>query len=145
MASGKDIEYGGIREVPPVVETFYFVEDLHWQGEEVIAEMARQLDAEDRREAVAKSSRSKWATEILMEELWARVKKRRDIRRWSRQIILDKTNKVILCNRVIRNLVADLVDKSEEEAKKARIEVGNKKRKELVEREGWTWLTGTRR
>ena len=46
---------------------------------------------------MAKGSRQFWAAEFLLEDLWKRVKTRRDVARWSRQILFDKLRKVVLC------------------------------------------------
>ena len=121
-----------IREVDPC-ETHYFVEFLEWPEDEVLAAVARQQDAEDRHEVVARASRARWAQDLLLDLLWARVKMKRDIKRWSREIILSKLDKVILNRNIIFHLVDRIVEDKEEEKRKKRVEIGRKKRDELIE------------
>ena len=42
----------------------------HWPEEEMLAEVVREMDKEDRQEAVARSMRKFWAEKFLIQELW---------------------------------------------------------------------------
>ena len=58
--------------------------DEEWPEEKMMAEKARMMDMVDRQEKVARSLRAVWASEFLMEDLWKREKRRKDLRRWSK-------------------------------------------------------------
>ena len=79
-----------------------------WQEEELMSSISRQLDKEDRDERVARGSRKFWAEDMLMESLWIRVKDRKNIKRWPKQIIIAEFMKVISCREILNNLVDDV-------------------------------------
>ena len=58
-------------------------------------------------EQVASKKREFWAREFLLKRLWDAVKRRRDLARWSREIIISNFNKVT----IMRELILDVVDK----------------------------------
>ena len=131
----KEVETDNIREVLTLGETNYFVGTLYldWPGEDIMAEAARQQDAEERKESIAKSSRGRWAEEIILAELWSTVKRRKDCKRWAKEILLDKFDKVILCRNILTTSLEDLVEDADEKARKKRIEV---KEPEIIEKIG---------
>ena len=61
-----------------------------------MAAVARQVDRVDRLEEVAARMRIHWAEEILLEEMWAKLKRVTELRKWAKQILLQKFSKVII-------------------------------------------------
>ena len=47
--------------------------------------VAREVDREERPEAVAKTRRIFWARDIILENLWSRIRMRKEIRKWTEQ------------------------------------------------------------
>ena len=78
-----------------------------WDEEEVLVVMAKELDHRDRKEQIASSNRRFWAEEMLMEMMWEKEKSRRDIRRLSRSILLDRVSKTIMTRQLIFSLVEE--------------------------------------
>ena len=77
----------------------YFVEKFredNWEEEELINKVARHLDRQERKERVVSGNRKFWAGELLLDSLWKRVKLRKDTKRWSKEILLDRWRKVMI-------------------------------------------------
>ena len=68
--------------------------------------MAKQSDREDRQEQVASSQRKFWAQQLLLERFWQFVKRRKDLKRWSRQPLLENFEKVTQ----MREIIVDTID-----------------------------------
>ena len=126
----------GIREVK-ASKIVYFVEKCRenyeeedWQGEEEIIKVVRKIEKEDRLERIAKSKRKFWAREILLQELWKKVKERGEMKKWATDLITMETEKVLKCriiltNHIIGNCIEEVmkkerVKKSEDMMKKSR-------------------------
>ena len=75
-------------------------EVLSWPDEELMAAVARQVDRVDRLEEVAARMRIHWAEEILLEEMWAKLKRVTELRKWAKQILLQKFSKVLIEKKV---------------------------------------------
>ena len=82
----------------------------YWEEEDLTSQVARQLDKQEREERVSKGNRKFWAEELL---LGKRVRQRKDTKKWSREILLDRWRKVMMGRELIFNLVDQLVDKSD--------------------------------
>ena len=92
--------------------------------------MVRKIEKEDRLERIAKSKRKFWAREILLQELWKKVKERGEMKKWATDLITMETEKVLKCriiltNHIIGNCIEEVmkkerVKKSEDMMKKSR-------------------------
>ena len=94
------------------------------------------MNKEERQEYVAKNRRKFWALELLWEELWRKEKVWRDLRRWSKQILLEQTGKVILAREIISSALEESIKQVDEKDKQRvrresrKMEVIDKEREE---------------
>ena len=95
MSKGKDECY-----FVELVQVEDAEEVLSWPDEELMAAVARQVDRVDRLEEVAARMRIHWAEEILLEEMWAKLKRVTELRKWAKQILLQKFSKVLIEKKV---------------------------------------------
>ena len=124
-----------VREVE-TCKTNYFVslpqikqqEDL-WGEENLMWEMAVELDGEDRLEQVAVKQSKFWAAEILMNNTWRMIKERKMMKPFLRKLLVRSLSQVLMC----RELVLYLVDAASERAiRTARIMKCDKLRSEAL-------------
>ena len=66
------------------------VVESDWPEEDLMAETARNLDKEERQEAVASSERIFWAAELLMEEFWRKIRIRMSLVKWTKEILISE-------------------------------------------------------
>ena len=127
-----------IREVTEC-ETNYFVKlsvdngelEDNWPDQQILVEMARLEDEKNRQEEVAKNRRRFWAEEILLSSLWDKIKLRKELTKWSKDILMNKLTQVILMRQMIINLGDVVVEKVEKKVE--RLNESEKRRINLLE------------
>ena len=98
-----------------------------WEDDEILVEAAHVQDVQERLEAVA--SRERWARDFLLEELWKRIKRRKDLKLWTREILLNHLNKVVLNRGLLMNFIDEVVEETENKTREERLKEAHGKRK----------------
>ena len=123
---------GDINGEVPVKTSGYFLEQLReeyllWPEKEIFIEVGRQLDRDKRAEEVATKQRLFWVKELLLNKLWERAKTRRNVRKWSKELIIEEFKKVIVIKSIISQSIDDCVEVIEKQKRLQKV-------KEVIEK-----------
>ena len=93
---------------------------------------------------MAKGSRRFWAEEILLRSMWDRLKRRVEIRRWSKQILQTELKKVMEIKGLITEIIKNGIEQSDKNRRLEKVEEQRRIRGtgEKEERSGRECTTG---